>query len=71
MVSFTTENVDTDELPVGESRVIVEGVDGYTTVTYLVTYEDGVEVSREETDRVVTPPVTRVIENGTLVDPEP
>lgn len=70
IVEYETERIDTDELPLGEERTIQEGVDGYTTVTYTVTYEDGEEVSREETDREVTPPVDEIIEVGTYEEEE-
>lgn len=68
-VEYTTEERDTDELPVGESRTVQEGQDGYDTVTYEVTYEDGEEVSREEISRETTEPVTEIIENGTYEEP--
>lgn len=68
-VPFTTDEVETDELPLGERRTIQEGVNGYTEITYLVTYRDGVEIDREEIERDVTPPVDEVVEVGTY-EPE-
>lgn len=49
----------------GESKVVQKGKDGYTTVTYIVTYEDGEEVDREEIDRKVTKMVPEITEVGT------
>lgn len=65
VVKFKTVNKDTDKLKEGENRVTQQGKDGYTTVTYLITYTDGVEIKREETDRKVVKPVDKVVEVGT------
>ena len=69
-MNFTTEEVDNDELPLGESNVVQEGVNGYTNVTYEITFHDGIEVSREETKREVIAPIPEIIENGTLEEDE-
>ena len=55
----------------GEEEVVQEGQDGYTEVTYEVTYEDGVEVSREEISRKVIEPVDEIINVGAYEEPEP
>lgn len=68
IVPYTTSNQDADDLPVGETRVAQVGEDGYTTVTYKITYHDLVEESREETNRVVTEPVNEIIDVGTKVE---
>lgn len=70
MVSYDTVEVETDELPLGESRVVTEGSDGYTTVTYRVEFHDGVEHSREEQSRETTEPIDEVIEIGIRDDSE-
>lgn len=71
VVNFDTVERDTDELPLGENRVIQEGVDGYTNVTYKITLHDGEEVSREESKREVVDPVDEIIENGTFEEEDP
>ncbi len=71
VVAYDTVRNETDDLPLGEEEVAQEGVDGYTKVTYKVTYEDGEEVDREETDREVVDPVDEIINVGTFEEPEP
>lgn len=66
VVLYDTRRVDTDTLPLGEEEVVQEGKDGYTVVTYKVTYEDGEEVSREEVGRETIDPIDEVINVGTL-----
>ena len=58
-------------MPKGEEEVVQEGKDGYTKVTYKVTYEDGTEVDREEIDREVIDPVDEIINVGTFEEPDP
>lgn len=41
-----TVEVESDDLYKGQSEVTTRGVDGRSTVTYIVTYQDGVETSR-------------------------
>ena len=71
IVEYETIRNETETLPKGEEEVVQEGKDGYTEVTYEVTYEDGVEVSREEIDRKVIEPVDEIINVGTYEEPEP
>lgn len=71
IVEYDTVRNETDELPKGEEETVQEGKDGYTKVTYKVTYEDGEEVDREETDREVVDPVDKIINVGTYEEPEP
>lgn len=71
IVEYETVRNETDELPKGEEEVTQEGKDGYTEVTYKVTYEDGTEVDREEVDRKVIDPVDEIINVGTFEDPDP
>src|SRR5699024_2899444 len=71
IVEYETIRNETEDLPKGEEEVVQEGKDGYTEVTYEVTYEDGVEVSREEIDRKVVEPVNKIINVGTYEEPEP
>ena len=71
IVEYETIRNETENLPKGEEEVVQEGKDGYTEVTYEVTYEDGVEVSREEISRKVIEPVDEIINVGTYEEPEP
>ena len=71
IVEYDTVRNETDELPKGEEQVVQEGKNGYTKVTYKVTYEDGVEVDREETNREVIDPVDEIINVGSFEEPEP
>ena len=71
IVEYETIRNETETLPKGEEEVVQEGKDGYTEVTYEVTYEDGVEVSREEINREVIDPVDEIINVGTYEEPEP
>ena len=71
IVEYETIRNETEDLPKGEEEVVQEGQDGYTEVTYEVTYEDGVEVSREEINREVIDPVDEIINVGTYEEPEP
>lgn len=61
---------DTDELYIGQTRVISEGVDGEKSVTYAVYYTKGVETHREATSETITrQPVNAVVERGTSEAP--
>ena len=71
IVEYETIRNETEALPKGEEEVVQEGKDGYTEVTYEVTYEDVVEVSREEISRKVIEPVDEIINVGTYEEPEP
>ena len=55
----------------GEKKVLSKGEPGTQLVTYSVTYENGVEVSREKTLEVVVEDATdKVVSVGTLVIPK-
>src|SRR5699024_6069894 len=57
-IPFETSNEEDTTLLKGEEVVAVEGVAGQVEETYLVTYEDGVEVSRSfVSSRIVQEPV--------------
>src|SRR5699024_7217317 len=64
IVEYETIRNETEDLPKGEEEVVQEGKDGYTEVTYEVTYEDGVEVSREEIDRKSLNPLIKLLMSG-------
>lgn len=66
VTEFETEERNTSDLLVGETRVVQEGVDGDARVTSEVQYVDGVEVSRSTVvNTVLTEAVTEIIEVGT------
>ena len=52
---------DPDRYPESGNIVIQEGVDGKTVVTYLITYENGIETGRTLRGEEVTEPVTEII----------
>ncbi|MBR5219345.1 MAG: G5 domain-containing protein [Clostridia bacterium] len=65
-IPYGTDIKYTDELERGDSRKACDGLLGKQTVTYLVSYENGVEVSREVTGKmVIEEPVNEVYEYGT------
>jgi uncharacterized protein YabE (DUF348 family) len=64
---FTTEHRDDTSLESGLTRVLQQGQNGVAQVTYLVRYEDGKEVSREEISKsVVKEPSPQVLLIGRL-----
>lgn len=64
-IDYEIEYVDTEDLPKGTTEVHQDGVEGIRTVEYTVTYINGVEVSREQTDEYTSrEPVTMIIYNG-------
>lgn len=70
VVAHETEEVESDELFEGETRVETEGVDGAASVTYDVLLRNGQEWRREETQReVVREPVTERVLVGTKERP--
>jgi hypothetical protein len=72
VVPFTSSTVDDANLASGTTAVVTAGANGERVVTYRVTYEDGVEVSREvATDVISVAPINEVIANGTYVAPPP
>lgn len=70
VIAFETSEQDDGSVAKGEKRTATEGVDGERTITYEVTYKEGVEVSRKEIKTEVTKePVTKIVKNGTYVAP--
>jgi uncharacterized protein YabE (DUF348 family) len=65
-ISYDTEVRKTDELLIGESRIVRQGVPGILRKSYRGTFEDGKLVSQKllETE-VEREPVTRIVEEGT------
>ncbi len=64
-IPFQTETIRDSNLYDDETVVRQEGAEGYTELTYRITYENGVEISREETAREIVAPQTHVVAVGT------
>lgn len=72
-IPFETETVEDPTLLEGTEEVRTEGVVGKRTITFEVTYTNGVETDRRKIDEVVTrEPVNEVVAVGTgQPEPEP
>lgn len=69
-ISYKTVTEKTDSLYVGTSKVKTQGVNGTEEVVDLITYIDGVEVSRENISKtVIKQPVNKVVQVGTKKKP--
>lgn len=69
-IPFESTVMKDDSLPVGETRIVTEGVDGRKEITYEVTYVDGIETARRKvSERVTVEPVTKVVAEGTYITP--
>ena len=66
-VAFTTVEEDDNTIPTGERVVVQAGLKGYDTVTFDVTYVNGVETNRVELSRTTTAPVNEIVKVGTQV----
>lgn len=72
VVPFTEKTVNDASLAKGTRSIRTPGVNGAKTLTYQVTYTDGVETSRQLVKEVVTKaPVTQVTAVGTKTAPPP
>ncbi len=65
VIPFETEIRKDDSRYDDEKTIIQKGVDGYTEVTYRLTYQNGGMISREEIAREVIAPVHEIISVGT------
>ena len=66
-VAFATVEEEDNTIPIGERVVVQAGVKGYDTVTFDVTYVNGVETNRVEVSRTTTAPVSKIVKVGTQV----
>ena len=65
-ILYGSSTVQNPALPKGTRNTKVQGVDGEKEVTYTVTKEDGVQVSKvKKSEKVTKPAVDEVIEEGT------
>jgi uncharacterized protein DUF3761/surface rod structure-forming protein G len=70
VVSFTSSTIEDSNLAQGTTQTQVAGVNGARTLTYEVTYTDGIETARAETaSSITTPAVNEVVAKGTKVAP--
>jgi len=68
-VPFRRLTQPSDGLPQGETRLLQAGENGVAEVTYRITYEDGIEVSRNEIRRIeITPPQDEIVLVGSEVE---
>lgn len=66
-IPFNTEEINTKELPYGDTEVVQEGVLGVRTKEFKKTYEDGKLVSEEIISNEITRnPINKVIKVGVL-----
>jgi resuscitation-promoting factor RpfB len=72
VIPFQTETQNDSSLPQGQTQVAVAGVNGEKTITFTVTYEDGVETGRVKVSEVISKePVTQIEKIGTKVAVKP
>lgn len=66
-IDFDTVTVDDNTIARGKTEVVFSGEDGYKNISYLVTYQDGAEISRVvANEKVVKEPVSRKVAIGTM-----
>lgn len=69
IIPFGQSTVRNDGLSYGETRLLQAGVNGVAEVTYRITYQDGVEISRNEIRYVVIQePLDEVVMVGSAGD---
>lgn len=69
-VPFKSTTQNDSSLAAGTTKVITAGINGVETLTYKVTYTNGVEISRDKlSDEITTQPVDQVTAIGTYVAP--
>ena len=61
---FETEYLDDENLPLGEEVVFRNGMNGYESSSYLVTYENGQEINREKISTDYYAKSNKVIKRG-------
>src|SRR5258706_1498265 len=67
-ILFTTQVIDSPDVPLGQQETIQPGLNGLAMVRTRILYEDGKEVSRKaESKTVVREPQTRVVAGGSQI----
>lgn len=70
-IPYETIYVDSNTLEKGKTEVTTTGVDGIETITYEVTYTNGIETNRKTLKTETTKsPVSEVVTRGTYVPPK-
>jgi hypothetical protein len=71
-IPYKTRTAENPALAKGTKKTLTKGVAGVKTLTYEVTYTDGVETGRRLTRQETTlRPVTKVVAVGTKIAPKP
>ncbi len=71
IIPFVVVEIESDELYIGETKIVSAGVNGITDNVYDVSYADGVEISRElVSSHIIAEPVDQVMLVGTKELPE-
>lgn len=71
-IPFTSTTTSSAVLAKGTTKITTIGVDGVSTLTYKVTYTDGVETKKELVSKLTTtPPINQITTIGTYVAPVP
>lgn len=71
-IAFVQETRSDASLPVGQTKVLREGVNGEKTLTYTTSYESQKLINRVlKSETITTQPVSRVVAMGTYVAPAP
>lgn len=67
-IPFSTERIESDDIPLGQEDLIQPGVDGLAMVRTRIRYEDGVEVGRNAENRtVIRQPQKRIVAGGSQI----
>jgi uncharacterized protein YabE (DUF348 family) len=67
-IPFSTERIESKDIPLGQEDLIQPGVDGLAMVRTRIRYEDGVEVSRNtESKTVIREPQKRIVAGGSQI----
>lgn len=67
-IPFTTQRIESADVPLGQEETIQPGVNGLAMIRTRIRYEDGKEVSRKAEDQtVMREPQARIVKSGTQV----
>lgn len=66
-IPYPTEYIDNDEVEYGQEEVLVTGVNGTRTLTYLLTYWGEEEIDKQLMNTEIDPPITKEISKGTKI----
>lgn len=71
-IPYNSTTVNDSTVSKGTNKVTTPGVNGIKTLTYKVTYTDGVQTDKQLIgEEVTTPPINQVTSIGTYVAPKP